>query len=70
MEEVVSSLNLVPVEQMPLTELHILQIKLFDKRLPCYIKAGKQPAPSRALLISDRLTLCLHFLVVDVDSIL
>ena len=32
-EEVVGSLNLVPVEQMGLTELEVLQVVVFDEGL-------------------------------------
>ena len=67
-KKVVSSLNLIPVEEVSLTELQVLQVVLLDEGLPGHIKAGKQPAPSRTLLVCDRLALSLHLLVVNMDS--
>ena len=66
-EEVVGSLNLVPVEEMRLTELEVLQVVLFDERLAGNIECGEQPTPTRTLLVGHRLPLSLHLAVVDMD---
>ena len=66
-EEVVGSLNLVPVEEMRLTKLEVLQVVLFDERLAGNIEGSEQPTPARTLLVGDWLPLSLHLSVVDVD---
>ena len=66
-EEVVGSLNLVPVEEMRLTELEVLQVVLFDEGLASNIECGEQPTPTRTLLVGHRLSLSLHLAVVDVN---
>ena len=66
-EEVVGSLNLVPVEEMRLTKLKVLQVVLFDEWLPGDIECGEQPTPTRTLLVGHRLSLSLHLAVVDVN---
>ena len=66
-EEVVGSLNFVPVEEMGLTELEVLQVVLFDERLAGNIECGEQPTPTRTLLVGHRLPLSLHLAIVDMD---
>ena len=66
-EEVVGSLNFVPVEEMGLTELEVLQVVLFDERLAGNIEGGEEPTPTRTLLVGDGLPFSLHLAIVDVD---
>ena len=66
-EEVVGSLYLVPVEEMRLTELEVLQVVLFDERLTGHVEGGKEPTPPRTLLVGHRLPLSLYLAVVDMD---
>merc|ERR1719341_1994373 len=68
-EKIVSSFNLVPVEQMALTELKVFNVVLLHKRLSCNIQHGKQPTPSTTLLICHRLSLNFNLMVVYVHSV-
>ena len=52
---------------MRLTELEVLQVVLFDERLPGDIEGSEQPTPARTLLVGHRLPLSLHLAVVDVN---
>ena len=52
---------------MSLTELKVLQVVMFDKRLSGHVETGKEPTSPRALLIGHRFAFILHFVIVHMD---
>ena len=69
-EEIVGSLNLVPVEEVGLAELKLLQVIFLHEGKPGHIEDSKQPAPTRTLLVAHWLTLTLYLVIVDVNALL
>ena len=67
MQEIVCSLNLVPVEEMRLTELEVLQVVVFDEGLTGNIERCKKPTPARTLLVRHGLPFSLYLTVVDMN---
>lgn len=56
-EEVIAPLDFIPEKQIALAELEVIDIQLFHKGNSHCIECGENPAPSRRLLVSDRLHL-------------
>lgn len=69
LEKIVGPLNFVPVEEVGLTELEVLQVVMLDEWLPRDIESREQPAPARALLVGDGLHL-VHLVAVHVNILL
>ena len=67
LQEVVCSLDLVPVEEVGLAELEVLEVVMLDEGLAGDIETREQPAPPRALLVGHWLALSLHFVVENVN---
>ena len=66
-QEIVGSLYLVPVEEVGLAELEVLEVVMLDEGLAGDIETREQPAPPRALLVGHWLALSLHFVVENVN---
>lgn len=62
-EEIVATLDFVPVEEERLRELELIQIVVLHEGQAYTIKGGKQPAATGAALIGDRFALRFHLIV-------